>query len=302
MYRKSRTFLKLFSLLCAVGMISTAHAQQQLDPKVKAKLFLCPSDDGFCVDIGNQEQEAVGYYTGHDEPAILFYSDRPGAGNNLTTVLTIPTDPPTPPRQDGTGGTFSFQLHPAFWFGMVLCDSQSSPNFTNICNPNTDANIFEDPNPNSNRFVGHHPGSAVMELQFYPPGGFNTCSDPTLWCVAMTIDSFNFQDLTNTPNNADCQNKVGLEPVNFAFLTTNGVSQTAADPLNPAIQNTVIPGTTFQMSPGDKVQVILRDTPAGLQAIVHDLNQGTTGSMTASIKNGFAQVNFVPDPDPNHPS
>src|SRR5215831_6637446 len=305
MFRKSgRTFLRIFSLLCAVGIISAAHAQQQLDPKVKAGLFLCPSNSGFCVDIGNQEQEAVGYYTGHDEPAILFYSDRPGAGNNLTTVLTIPTDPPTPPRQDGTGGTFSFQLHPAFWFGMVLCDSQSSPNFTNICNPDTDANIFEDPDPNSNRFVGHHPGSAVLELQFYPPGGLNTCSSPTLWCVAMTIDSLNIQDLTNLANNVDCQRRVGLEPVNFAFLTTTGASQSAADPLNPdrAHKFGVFPGTTFQMNPGDRVEVIIRDTPAGLQAIVHDLTQGTTGSMTASITNGFAQVNFVPDPDPAHPS
>jgi hypothetical protein len=303
MYRKSWILFTLLALLCA-GIITTAHAQRQLDPKIKRALLECPNDTAFCTDIGRQFQERLGRYTGHDEPAILFYSNRPGAGNNLTTTLTLPPDPPTLPRQDGTGGTFNFQLHPASWFGMVLCDSQSSPNFTHVCNPNTDANIFENPDPNSNRFVGHHPGAAVMELQFYPPGGLNTCSDPTLWCVAMTIDSFNFQDLTNTPNNADCQNKVGLEPVNFAFLTTNGVSQTAADPLNPDFNTkfSVFPGTTFQMNPGDKVQVTLRDTPAGLQAIVHDLNQGTTGSMTASVKNGFAQVNFVPDPDPNHPS
>jgi hypothetical protein len=303
MYRKSWTLFALVTLLCAG--ISTAHAQQKLDPQVKSQQFICPSSNGVCTDINSpQYEELVGGYTGHDEPAILFYSNRPGAGNNLTTILTLPTDPPTPPQQDGTGGTFSFQLHPAFWFGMVLCDSQSSPNFTNVCNPDTDANIFENPDPNSPRFVGHHPGSAVLELQFYPPGGLNTCSDPALWCVAMTIDSLSVQDLTNKRNNLNCRQRVGLEPVNFAFLTTNGVSQSPADPLNPDVNTKfgVFPGTTFQMNPGDKVRVIIRDTPSGLQAIVQDLTQGTTGSMTASVKNGFAQVNFVPDPDPAHPS
>src|SRR5262249_30519556 len=228
MFRKSWIILRLCALLCAVGIISTAHAQQQPDPQDTdpSQAFVCPNGDGGCVDINSARYEAlVGGYTGHDEPAILFYSNRRGAGNNLTTVLTLPTDPPTLPQQDGTGGTFNFQLHPAFWFGMVLCDSQSSPNFTHVCNPDTDANIFENPDPNSSRFVGHHPGSAVLELQFYPPGGLNTCSSPTLWCVAMTIDSFNVQDLTNLANNVDCQRRVGLEPVNFAFLTTTGTSQ-----------------------------------------------------------------------------
>jgi hypothetical protein len=295
-------FLSLFVL--SLAAITNAASNNQLDPKIKKNLFQCPNDTGFCTDIQRTYQQVLGHYTGHDEPAILFYSNRPGAGNNLSTILTIPTDPPTPPQQDGTGGTFNFELHPAFWFGMVLCDTQSSPNFTHVCNPDTDANIFENPNPNSPHFVGHHPGSAVMELQFYPPGGLNTCSDPTLWCVAMTIDSFNLQDLTNTPNNADCQRRVGLEPVNFAFLTTTGVSQSAADPLNPnvAAQFSVIPGTTFQMNPGDRVEVTIRDTPGGLRAVVRDLTTGTSGSMTASIANGFAQVNFVPDPDPANPS
>ncbi|HLJ30013.1 MAG TPA: hypothetical protein VKY85_25125 [Candidatus Angelobacter sp.] len=294
--------LSLFVLFCAA--ITQAANNRQVDPQVKKNLFKCPNNTGFCTDIQRTYQEALGHYTGHDEPAILFYSDRSGAGNSLSTTLSIPTDPPTPPQQNGTGGTFNFQLHPAFWFGMVLCDTQSSPNFTHVCNPDTDANIFEDPDPNSRHFVGHHPGAAVMELQFYPPGGLNTCSDPALWCAALTIDSFNFQDLTNTPNNADCRNRIGLEPINFAFLTTTGVAQSAADPLNPNVnaQFTVIPGTTFQMNPGDRVRVTIHDTPNGIRTVVEDLTTGSTGSMTASIANGFAQVNFVPDPDPAHPS
>lgn len=296
--------LSLFVLFCTTLINAADH--RQLDPQIKQEFFNCPNNTGFCTDIQRTYQETLEHYTGHDEPAILFYSNRPGAGNNLSTRLTIPTDPPTPPMQDGTGGTFNFQLHPAFWFGMVLCDTQSSPNFTHVCIPNTDDNIFEDPDPNSPRFVGHHPGSAVMELQFYPPGGLNTCSDPALWCVAMTIDSFNFQDLTNTRNNRDCRRRplTGLEPVNFAFLTTTGVAQAPGDPLNTDFNNKfgVFPGTTFQMNPGDRVEVTIQDTPEGLRTVVHDLTTGVTGSMTASIANGFAQVNFAPDPDPKHPS
>jgi len=303
MFKQRSILLSLFLLFLAT-IASAADNSRQLDPKIKQSLFRCPNNTGFCTDLQRNYQEAIGHYTGHDEPALLFYSNQPGAGNNLHTILTIPTDPPTPPQQDGTGGTFNFQLHPAFWFGMVLCDTQSSPNFTHVCNPDTDANIFENPDPNSRRFIGHHPGSAVLELQFYPPGGVNTCSDPALWCVALTIDSFNFQDLTNTPNNASCLNQVGQEPVNFAFLTTNGTAQTAADPLNPdfVTKFSVFPGVTFQMNPGDRVEVSIHDTPQGLRTVVRDLTSGVTGSMTAGPRNGFAQVNFVPDPDPSHPS
>src|SRR5215831_13286084 len=133
-----------------------------------------------------------GKYIGHDEPALLFYSDVPGSGAMSVYTVVLPKDPPIAPRQDGTGGTFNFQLHSAFWFGMVLCDPQSSPNFTPTCVPGTDANIFDNADPNAPDFIGHHPGSAFLELQFYPPGGLNSCSDPTQWCVAMAIFSFNF--------------------------------------------------------------------------------------------------------------
>src|SRR5437879_12851373 len=75
--------------------------------------------------------DRIGYngaYTGHDEPSLLFYSDTPGSGNQMTWRIRLPADPPTFPNQLGTGGTFNFQLHPAFWVGMVMCDDQSAPN------------------------------------------------------------------------------------------------------------------------------------------------------------------------------
>ena len=294
-----KCLLAVVSVIALAGMM---HAQS--NTQFKSGLFQCDeTNTGFCPELSHRETYD-GHYSGHDEPAVLFYSNQPGSGNNVVYHLTLPRDPATPPRQDGTGGTFNFQLHAAFWFGMVLCDSQSSPNFTHTCNPNTDANIFDNTDPNAPDFIGHHPGSAFLELQFYPPGGINSCSDPTQWCVAMIIFSLNFQDLTNTINNRDCLSQVGLEPSNFAFLTTDGGSQSPADPLNVDFNNKfgLFPGRTLLMNGGDQLVVSIHDTPDGLKAEVRDLTTHVNGSMTASVANGFAQVNFDPDPDPQHPS
>jgi hypothetical protein len=297
------TVLTLFAVM-SLGIITAAagSAGNQLQKPV----VHCPDNNPICADIAHHLQELDGKYSGHDEPAVAFYSNRPGSGNSFTTVMTMPTDPPTPPRQDGSGGTFNFQLHPVFWFSMVLCDTQSAPNFTDVCVPNTDANIFDNPDPNAPDFIGHHPGSAFLELQFYPPGGFFPNCDLKRWCVAMNILSFNARarDVSGQRNNADCIANVGLEPDNSAFLTTNGISQIVASPFssdpNPLF-NTV-PGDIFKMNQGDRVRISIYDTPEGVKTEVQDLTTGITGSMTASIANGFVQVNFVPDPDPAHPS
>src|SRR5215467_524684 len=43
-----------------------------------------------CLDVAESE-EAFGTYVGHDEPANLFYSNIPGAGNQMRWQLTLPT-------------------------------------------------------------------------------------------------------------------------------------------------------------------------------------------------------------------
>jgi len=98
-------------------------------------VFNCDDENnGLCYDLrGGKNYE--GKYSGHDEPVIGFYSNRSGAGRSSIYLLTLPKDPPTLPTQDGKGGVFNFQLHPTFWFGVALCDSQSAPNFTNVCFP-----------------------------------------------------------------------------------------------------------------------------------------------------------------------
>lgn len=108
-----------------------------------------------------------GYYVGHDEPALLFYSATPGSGNSSLYYLTLPTDPPFNP---GSNTVNSFRLYTAFWVGMALCDSQSAPEFTHSeCTPDSDSNIFDGSDPTKADYAGHRPGGAYMELQFYPP-------------------------------------------------------------------------------------------------------------------------------------
>jgi len=236
----------------------------------------------------------------------VFYSDKPGSGNSSFYLIRIPKDAPTKPKQDGGGGTWNFQLRPAFWFSVAMCDSQSDPNFTNVCEPDTDANIFDNPDPNAPDFIGKHPGVALMEFQFYPPGWVTDCF-PTTWCSAVTIDSFSAKESTNQLNNLNCLQTVGEEPVNFAFVTFSGKSQAAADPLARALDPNHTagipdPAQVLQYNPGDLLAVSLHDTPKGFRVDVVDLTTGQSGSMTASIANGFAQINFVPDPDPAHPS
>src|SRR5262249_8262599 len=184
---------------------------------------------------------------GHDEPSVLFYSNTAGSGNSSVYQLTIPSDPPTVPLQNATGGTFHFQLHPTFWFGMVLCDDQSAPNPGGsplacakvACTPDSDANIFTNTAPGNANYLGKHPGTAFMELQFYPPGWVhwpagNSC-DPTKWCAAMAIFSLSTNQNTGVDNNGACLNIAGIEPANFAFITRTGVPIGPPDPLNATL-------------------------------------------------------------------
>ena len=284
------------SFLFVASSGGTAHAQ------AKASSYQEPFcvQKQICVDANDFGGE---YYVGHDEPSLLFYSNTPGAGNSYISQLTLPKDPPTLPNQSGTGGTFNFQLHPAFWFGMAMCDTQSAPEYTNQCTPDSDTNIFDSANTRAKDYIGKHPGTAFMEMQFYPPGwapfqlpGGISC-DATKWCGALNIDSFSQNQNTGVNNNAACLNTVGLEPVNFAFVTKNGVAQAPANPIsfatNPAV-GTPDPNKDLFMSSGDKLVVALHDTPAGFQVVINDLTSGQSGSMTASIANGFGQVEYAP--------
>jgi hypothetical protein len=210
------------------------------------------------------------------------------------------------------GGTHQFMLHPAFWFGMAMCDNQSAPNpggsqvgGEHPCKPDSNHNVFTSTNPNNSHYIGLHPGTAFMEMQFYPPGWVDwpagdSCSAHS-YCAALNIDSLSENMNTGAVNNSDCLNTskypfAGIEPVNFAFITKNGVAQAPANPIDSTIATyTPDPSRDLFMKPGDKIRLRMFDTSAGFRVVIHDLTSKKSGFMTASVANGFGHVNFQPN-------
>src|SRR5438270_13135754 len=103
------------------------------------------------------------------------------------------------------------------WFGMVLCDTRSYPEQVSTCTPDSDRNIL-DP-----RVSPRHPGTAFMELQFYPPGWVQqfdsqTCA-ATRCCAALTSDSLSRDPVAGKDLNDTCSNHVlpGIEHPDFAY-------------------------------------------------------------------------------------
>ena len=253
-------------------------------------------------------EHAPGGYVGHDEPSVEFKSGQAGSGNDMTYTVKLPKDPRKQPNATGAGGTtWNFQLRPTFWFGLTLCDTQSAPEFTHKCKPDSDANNLVGTNPKAPNYIGKHPGNAFMELQFYGPGyvpqfeGFGCAK--TQYCAAMTIDSFDQNQNTGVANTAACNNYVlgGPEPINWAYITKSGKSQAPANPLftgtltspnlaavNPDLHKDLL------MSPGDVVRFRMHDTRAGLRIDMADLTTGQHGSMTASVANGFGHILYTP--------
>src|SRR5262249_710017 len=104
------------------------------------------------------------------------------------------------------------------------------------------------------------------------------------------------QDPVNgTVQNPTCASRVGLEYVNFAFVTKNGASQAPANPVQSTLTTfTPDPSKDLFMNSGDNIQVSMHDTANGPRVGLNALTTGTSGSMTASASNGFAQVKYDP--------
>ncbi len=225
-----------------------------------------------CADIRGLNVarfEDNGHYIGHDEPSIGFYSQTPRSGNNLQWEFTLPVERPLP-------ATRSFENFITFWFSGALCDPNSYPQ--GACIADSDAN---DP---------AKAGSAVLELQFYPPGfsPFITqiSCDLTHWCAALNIDS-----LECTLNFAFC-NANCIEPVNFAFVQTNGIPPGPPGPASATNATFTPDSQTFLMNQGDRIRVTIKDTPQGLLTLVEDLTTGRSGFMVASAANGFQNTDL----------
>ena len=296
--------IRLFGLVSVVAL--SAATSIALVPQVRAASTAAPekpscADGSFstlCTEVDDY-QNAFGYYVGHDEPSVLFYSNTPGSGNHMQYNVTLPTEP-TEANNSHPTLAHSYQNSPAFWFGMAMCDTQSYPEQSSTCTPDSDGNIRD---PSVSGSFRTAPGTAFQELQFYPPGwvpqAAGTSCDPAKWCAALTIDSLSENPITGQTLNPTCQAAIlgGLEYVNFAFLTLSGAPIGPPNPLqfNAATSgNPVNNSNVLFMNQGDSLTVSLHDTANGLQTEVTDNTTHTSGSMTASAANGFGQIKFNP--------
>lgn len=238
-----------------------------------------------------------GYYVGHDEPNMAFFSSRPRSGNDVNWTETLPVDPSALPTVSTPGSdvTHMFELTVAPWFGMDLCDASSYPQLP--CKPNSDANApaaCTIPGTCPNGYQGG--GSAFLEMQFYPPGDGpfveNISCDNTHWCASLHIN-----ELMCTYGFANCNTNCE-ETTNFAFVQRDGVP---TGPPSPQLMNLASNSPnrqTLLMNPGDKLKMHIWDAPApgggdALEVSIDDLTTGQTGYMQASAANGFARTSIV---------
>jgi len=220
------------------------------------------------------------WYVGHDEPSVKFISSTPGSGNTMTYLTKIPVDPRTAPTPSGSVTNYG-QLSVAPWFGLPICDPNSYPQ--NPCTPDSDTNTGSG--------LPTDAGSAFMELQLYPPGytpfvDSESCS-VTKWCAALTIDSLEC-NLNFATCNANCE-----EPVNFAFLQTNGVPAGPPSPQLADVSSFLPNAHTLMINPGDALAVSISDPPSGFTTVIRDLTTHQTGFMTASAANGFMNTSMA---------
>lgn len=260
-------------------------AQAQAGSSVHMSLQ-CEQGHVLCPEVKDQEQ-IFGHYVGHDEPSLQFYSKVHGSGNRAQYELTLPTDP-TPKA----GSSFNFELHPAFWFGMDLCDVNSYPEAVGTCAPDSDKNIQP---------LATHPGGAFFELQFYPPGWApapkGSSCDALMYCVAIASFSVAEDPIHGTILNDTCAAVTGIEYANYAFVTKSGHPHASPNPVNSTTATfTPNKATDLFMNPGDQVVVTFNDTEHGLHLQVADHTTGQVGSMTMSAANGFGMVKYAPNP------
>ena len=239
----------------------------------------CPDVRGLEPDERFEEDDV---YVGHDEPVVEFFSTTPGSGNSGRYQMVLPTDPRRPPDGTVSGPVWNFQVHIAPWFGMTMCDTESFPETTKVCVPNSDSNLV----PQSP--TGGHAGTAYMELQFYPPGYSPQIScDQKHWCAALTVTSLQV-DWDNVANE-NC-----IEPQAFAFVTKSGRPIGPTGPDNATDATFTPTKDVLLMSPGDDVRVTMFDTRKGFHVRLDDKTTGKSGTMTAGASNGWRHIKWDP--------
>jgi hypothetical protein len=271
------------------GVMPAHGAASELDCNGWSEAYpsVKPSLRGLCTDPiqindGRASRfEDNNWYVGHDEPSVKFISTAPGSGHTMTYLMKVPVDPKRAPTASGSVTDYG-ELSIAPWFGLPMCDPRSYPQ--NPCKPDSDSNQSQMSNPDA-------AGDAFMELQLYPPGFGSfvdsfSCSK-TQWCAALTIDSLECR-FGITDCNPNCE-----EPVNFAYLQTNGVPAGPPSPQEADISTMLGNRNTLKINPGDTLAVSVSDPPQGFTAAVRDFSTGQTGYMVASAANGFMDTSIT---------
>ena len=127
---------------------------------------LCWSHASLCTDVYDK---LSGDYVGHDEPSLEFKSGCPGQATTSPTG-PLPDGPEGAADAGGSGPTWNFELRPTFWFGLTLCDTESAPEYTKTCTPNSDANNLVGTNPNGAELHREASGQRVHGAAVLRPG------------------------------------------------------------------------------------------------------------------------------------
>jgi hypothetical protein len=227
-----------------------------------------------------------GHFLGHDQPSVRFLSSLKGSGRNFEITEKLPQDPAAAPTvaTPGSDVTHFFELSNAPWISTVVCDPDSAPLLP--CTPGSDTNARQGSYPGA--------GSAFVELQFYPPGFAPVTDgiscDNTHWCSALTVDSLECAGDGTGPCNNKC-----VEPVNFAFIQTDGVPTGPPNPQDADSATFTPTAKTLLMNPGDSITIRMFDATitggSALEAVETDHTTGQSGFMIASGANGFMQTN-----------
>ena len=161
------------------------------------------------------------------------------SGRGKLEPLPAP-DPERPGRcrsRTATAATWNFQLHPAFWLGMALCDNQSAPEFTHApCTPDSDSNIFDGTEPGRARLHRQAPRHGVPRGAVLSAGLGALAARRELRREEVVRRDGDLQPVQDQNagvlNNADCRTPSGDEPANFAFITQSGVPHAPPSPLD----------------------------------------------------------------------
>ena len=263
--RKALAIFGGMMLLASLGAPASASSPKGQRPEK----LLCNEGSPICAEA----VDAIGYegeYTGHDEPSLLFYSDTPGSGNNQRLPARSADGAAdaarrrTGPAERSTSRTGS--RSGSGWTSATTSRRPSSP--TRPARPTSDTNIFDGADPTQARLHRPPPGTAFLELQFYPPGWvpFENGDQLRRHQVVRGDGHLQLQPRHEhlRRNNADCLNRVGIEPPNFAFITKSGVPQAPPAPLNFTLDRSPPnPTQDLFMEAGDRLTCRSTTRPRG---------------------------------------